>query len=401
MNIELIEPDAEVAALTIPERATLALGSDKARTHLAELAKKSVAILEIKNPAGRAECHSAVMALVNARTTIQKTGKAARDDATKFSKAVIAAENELIEITAAEEARLFALRDAWDAQVAIEKAAREQAERELAAAIQARIDALGLDVTLVQASSFDLAKAAAQLTQVEISLEVFGSRAGEAMQLRNTTLTQIEGLHTAAVAREALQAQLAEQQRELDEQRAALAAEQAAADARRRAEEAKLAAERAEFEAQQAAERERVEAIARAELEAERAAAAARQKVLDDEAAAERQVLAERAAAERQRLADEAAAAQKLIADAAEARRRQEVEAAEAAREAERQAAIERNAAADAAFLKDQKVRNAACDMLSTLAMVLECIRTGAIVAPDAVAEVIEHVIENATGEPA
>ena len=79
------------------------------------------------------------MALASARIAISKTGKAARDDATKFSKAVIAEEASLIEITAAEEKRLLALRDAWDEQVAIEKAAKEQAERERITEIHRRI----------------------------------------------------------------------------------------------------------------------------------------------------------------------------------------------------------------------------------------------------------------------
>ena len=48
-------------------RAALALGSDKARTELAELVKKSANIVEVKNSAGREECHSAAMVLAVAR----------------------------------------------------------------------------------------------------------------------------------------------------------------------------------------------------------------------------------------------------------------------------------------------------------------------------------------------
>lgn len=124
-------------ALTVTACAALALGSDKARTELAELVKKSANIVEVKNPAGREECHSAAMALVRARTNIEKIGKAARDDATKFSKAVIAEEKALIDITQPEETRLLALRNAWD-----EARAREKAEAERRA--QAEADAAEL-----------------------------------------------------------------------------------------------------------------------------------------------------------------------------------------------------------------------------------------------------------------
>ena len=82
--------------LTVQDRAALALASDKTRQELMIMATKTAHLVEIKNKAGRDEIHSAAMVLAGARIAISKTGKAARDDATKFSKAVIAEEAALI-----------------------------------------------------------------------------------------------------------------------------------------------------------------------------------------------------------------------------------------------------------------------------------------------------------------
>ena len=106
----------------------MALGSSQTRQNLLTLVAKSAHLVEVKNKAARDEIHSAAMVLVNARTTISKTGKAARDDATKFSKAVIFEEASLISLTEPEEKRLLALRDAWDDAIAAEKAAKEAAK---------------------------------------------------------------------------------------------------------------------------------------------------------------------------------------------------------------------------------------------------------------------------------
>ena len=162
MNIEMIDPEPSTA-LTVTARAALALGSDRARTDLAALIAKSAAINEIKNAIGRDQCHSAAMALVRTRTNIAKTGKAARDDATKFSKAVIAEENSLLAITAPEEARLLALRDTWDDAQAKEKAEAERKERALrlyrklpgGRAVQASAEEVGTALSSLRGRTLD------------------------------------------------------------------------------------------------------------------------------------------------------------------------------------------------------------------------------------------------------
>src|SRR4051812_22559589 len=122
-EITIPEPQ-ELITLPPAKRAAVALKSEAAEAHLRELVSKTSAITNVVDLNGRDEAHRAGMMLKNARTTITATGKAAREDATAFSKAVIAEEKRLLEISADEEARVFSLRDAYDAKVAAEKAER-------------------------------------------------------------------------------------------------------------------------------------------------------------------------------------------------------------------------------------------------------------------------------------
>lgn len=226
----------------------------------------------------------------------------------------------------------------------VEKAAREQAEREAAAAIQARIDAIRA-YALIPAGTkaADIRANIDNLEAVDVSLDAFGERAGEAAQAKTQTRATMVELHAAAVAHEAEQERMAAEREELARQRAAqeardkaereriaaeqkieadrLAAERRAfeqeqaaaraeakkredADRARRDEEDRLAREaRAAEDRRLAAERAELEAKQRAIREAEEAKAAAERKAAQDEAdraaAAERKRLDEIAAAER------------------------------------------------------------------------------------------------------
>lgn len=75
--------------LTVIERASKVLAYDETKAALAVLAVESARIVEVTNPAGYQEAHSARMKLKNTRVEITRRGKAAREDATAFSKAVI------------------------------------------------------------------------------------------------------------------------------------------------------------------------------------------------------------------------------------------------------------------------------------------------------------------------
>ena len=288
--------DTPATALTVVARAALALGSDKARAELAELVKKSANIVEVKNTAGREECHSAAMVLVRARTNIEKIGKAARDDATKFSKAVIAEEKALIDITQPEEARLLALRDGWDKARAAEKAEAERIERERVAAIHARIGQIKAFATLALEC-----RTAAKVDELLVKLndgahctpsfEEFEEEGVKALtdtrarmvEIRDAKLAEEQERARVAAEQEAERQRLAAERAELERQQAEARAAQAQADAKAKAErdaaEAQLAAERAAFAAEQERQREaqatearRLAAVAD-ELERQRVAA--------------------------------------------------------------------------------------------------------------------------------
>jgi hypothetical protein len=233
MQVTMHEPELETStALTLPQRAAVALNSSKTRAELIALVKKSSAIVEVKNTAGREECHSAAMSLVRARTSVEKIGKTARDDATKFSKAVIAEENELIAITKPEESRLLVLRDAWDNARAAERAEAERIERARITVIHARIadiKAMGL-LALECRTSAKVEELIEKL--VAMPIDGFDEFDEEAATASGLTLARMK--------------EISDQKFEDEQERARVKAEQAAEDVRLKAERAELDRERAE-----------------------------------------------------------------------------------------------------------------------------------------------------------
>jgi DNA repair exonuclease SbcCD ATPase subunit len=237
-----------------------------------------------------------------------------------------------------------------------EKAAREQAEREAAAMVQGRIDAIRAFAIIpagVKAAGIHVA--IENLSAVEISIEAFGDRAGEAAQAKAQTLALLNDLHAAATAHEAEQARMAAEREELARQRA----EQEARDkaereriaAAQKAEADRLAAERKAFEQEQAA--------ARAEAKKREDADRARRDEEDRKAREAR-------AAEDRRLAQERAeleAQQRALREAEEAKaaaaRRAEQEAADKAAAAERKR-LDEIAAAERAEKDRQDAERAA-----------------------------------------
>lgn len=315
--------------LTVIERAEKALGSVENKKKLADLVEQSKAITEIKNTAAREQCHSAAMALRTRRTDIRKTGKEARDDATKFSKAVIAEEDALVAIIEPEEQRLLVLRDAWDEKVAAEKRAKAEAEAKRVAQIRGWIEEFRRAPGSVPGlSSAELDEHADDLSRQPVELDRFMELTGEAQAARDASVDALREMANKARQREAEEARIKAEREELarlraeqeerDRAAAAARAEQEAIDrAAREAEEAKRREEREAEEARLRAEREAHEQ----RMAAERAEFQRRQ----DEAAAEQR----RAAAELQRQQDELAAERRRAADE-EARKQREVDAATA-----------------------------------------------------------------------
>lgn len=319
MNVTMTEP--EVAApsteLTVQDRAALALGSSKTRIDLAAMALKSIGLVEIKNKAARDEVHSAAMALASARIAISKTSKAARDDATKFSKACIAEEASLIEITAAEEKRLLALRDAWDEVVAAEKAAKEAAERARILAITDRIS----DMRSYSTQAAKCRTSAAIQTLIDnlaaIEMTGFAEFEDEALFVRKSTM---EAMETVLLAKQAEEAERARQAAAAEK----LAEEQAAAAAQLKKEREELEAARKAQEAEKAAMEEDVKRLAaERQREAKQAAAQreAEQDAIDAQRAKEQEELnkqrAELAAQQAAFEAQQAALARVVIAPVA------------------------------------------------------------------------------------
>lgn len=310
MNIELLE-EPKTTELTVTARAALALSSDQTRKDLQALVAKSINIREVKNAAGRDEAHSAAMALVRARTTITKTGKAAREDAAAFQKAVIAEEKSLLAITEAEETRLLALRDAWDQARAAEKAEAERIERERVAKIHLRIaDIREVGNLALQCHTSDAVQNLIERMGA-LTLDGYDEFSEEAQNVRTDALARMGEIYASKHAEE--------------QERARIKAEQ-------EAEAARLAAERADIERQrkEAAEAERI-------ASQERAAQEAKAKAAQEAAEAAAKALRD---AEEKRLADERAA---FEAEQAAARAATQAEADRVAQErAEWQAEVER-----------------------------------------------------------
>lgn len=141
----VVTESAEPAAFpleTVEQKVVKALESAKREEQLKGLVLKSKEITTITNSAGYQECHSKRVALKEERIAIAKIGKAARDEANKFSKAIIAEEARLINIIEPEESRLQAIQDAYDAEREAKKKLALELERARVAACQAFIDGI-------------------------------------------------------------------------------------------------------------------------------------------------------------------------------------------------------------------------------------------------------------------
>jgi len=318
--------------LTVQQRAAVALESSKAAAELQALAESSKGITAITNRAGRDECHSAAMAATKARTGIVQAGKAARDDATRFSKAVIAEEARLVAIIQPEESRLKELRDSWDEKEKAEKAAKAEAERLRVLEITQRIALMKLAASNAAHFSVSSEGAAGILSAVE-EIEIDSSFAeffGEAKETHAAAVAEIRATVEAKHASEAAAAK-AQNERIL----AKIAAEEAARVAEQvRKEEAAAAKAKADAEAAERAERERVEAAAR--------------KVEQDKADELRRIEAEKLAAERKALEEQRArfeaeqAAARAVEEAARKEREAQERAEQEAKDAEARAELDK-----------------------------------------------------------
>lgn len=264
-------------ALTVQDRAVIALGGVEREEALKALAKKYDDITEVKNKAGRQQVHGAAMELANERIATKKTGETAREDAVALQKAVIERQKFLIGIIEPPEKRLLGLRDKWDEAEEAERAAKLAAEQARVAAIRQKIDAMrNRPAEMVGRPSDEISAVADVLSETVIALDDWQEFTGEAISERNHAVAKLREMQAAQLAVEQEQARLAEEratlarereeaaerdrqaalarQREEDEQRITRAKEQAAELARQQANQKKMDEQRREIEQQQAAQ---------------------------------------------------------------------------------------------------------------------------------------------------
>lgn len=341
----------QTTALTVLQRAVAAIGITAEREkELRDLAARTNGINAITNKDGYQQVHSGRMALKNERLSIQNLAKEARDDATKFSKAVIAEEKRIIAIISPEEDRLQKLQDDYDAAVEAEKQAKIAAEQQRVADLQERVAELRGNRMLSPTSGSELI--AEHIGDVEgIAIDdTFQEFREQAELAKAEGLEWLRKVHAAAVAHEAEQARIKAEREELAKLRAeqaerdrvaaierkALADQQAAEAA---AERARIAEEERQAKALREAEAaKQAEEIRQMRIAQETAAAAERKRIADEEAAAK--AVRE---AEAKKLADERAEFERQQAETRRAKEEQE----RAERERARLAAIKKPADAE------------------------------------------------------
>lgn len=250
---EVQEMSRDIATLPPAERAVIVLGSRKAEVQLRELVSEASTITAVEDAPGRDLAHRTGMRLKTARTTIQKLGKAAREDAQAFAASVIAEEKRLIAITAKEEERVLSLRDAFDAKIEAEREAKEAAERARVADIKHKIELIRqIPVQMAGEPAADI-DAELSVLRLFVPGEEFAEFADEAGLAAGNAITALVAMHERAVAQEAEAARLAEERAEFERQREEF-----------RIQQERAAAEMARLEAQN---RERIEAEERRQAE--------------------------------------------------------------------------------------------------------------------------------------
>lgn len=289
----------------VVQRARQVLSPVATADQLRGLVALSTHITQITNAAGRDQAHSARMALTRTRIAITKTGKAAREDAQAFTKAVIAAERDLIGITTPEEGRLESLVAAWDERKAAEKRAATEAEERRVQALRVRAAAGQIAMRRADPTADDLRAEIARIDALVID-DTLQEFADEARETRAASLSELTQWLARVTEAEARRAQEAEERRQ--------------AEARLQAERAEIAREKAAQEA----ERKRIEAE-RQKVEREQA------ELREQKAQHDREVAEAEARRERQRAEELAREEARKARERAEAEARQQAEAREAA----------------------------------------------------------------------
>jgi len=295
--------------LPVAVRAQQALATVTTEEQLRALAIKHADLTTVKNRTDFALAMSALSEFRTVRVAIEKAGKAAREDATQFQRAVIAEEKRLIGIIVPEENRVRMLRENYEAEQERirQELARKEAER--IAAIRERIAGFQSLVLLATGTpSAEVAETVVRLESIQID-DTFQELRREAEIAHTAALDSARKLlvntqareKAAAEARAKAEAEAEQRRKEAEElerlradqarQSEELARQQAEIERQQQEAEAKLAAERAEIERQQQ-EAEAKLAAERAEIERQKQEIEARQHA-EEEAKAKAQAEAE------------------------------------------------------------------------------------------------------------
>lgn len=321
MEIEMLDAPEVREEPTATQQTSIALVQgaltefDKVEAGLADLRTKYANVVyAVNTAAGMAEAKAARQALRAPRYAVDKILKATKEPLNQIKKDLDARAGR---ITAA----ILVFEDPIDGQIKAEedRKAAEKAGRERVAAAQKLVIDNAMTwirnhaVQAVGKSAADIKELVTSLETMEVTLETFADRSGEAEQCRLMTLDVLNGLHAAVTAQEAAAAQVeAERVRLEQERKEQAAAAQAAAEAA-----AKAAAEAAETaKAIADAHQARLDEQRRAFMQ-EQADARARQSALMEQEEAQRKALADERAAFEAEKAAKAAADQKAIDDAA------------------------------------------------------------------------------------
>ncbi|CDN87374.1 hypothetical protein BN948_01796 [Hydrogenophaga intermedia] len=256
MQVELIEPEvapgseatgSDLVTLPPPKRAALALNTEKTEAALRGAVEKHKGITEIKDKAGRDQCHGAAMELMRLRTGVGGRADEVRADAKLFNAAVLAEEKRLVAIVEPEEKRLKTLRDAWDKAEQERKAEAARLEGLRKAAIAARIGEVNefrnlakqsRTSTMVQ-SLIDKLTALWDGYDVKARFEEFADDAGVAyritLQHMQATLKEKADAEAEAERQRLERERLAEERRQQEAAAAKLQAEREAFERERKA----------------------------------------------------------------------------------------------------------------------------------------------------------------------
>lgn len=303
--------------LTVQSRAVKAFGLENLQEKLAELAEladKSKGFAEITNEDSYKQIHGARIVLKNERIDITKRGKAARDDANDFAKAVIAQEKRLIEIISPEEERLKALQDNHDDAIEVERQAKIDAELKRVEDIHERIAELRGAVAAVNsmgAPSSDKVKdfiGDVERIVVDESFDEFREQAEDA---KTATLATLRELLAAATEREAEDARIKADREELEKLRESEEKRQAEERAKREAEETETRKKR---EAEDRKQREKLEAQRKKQAKEQARINADKKRLADEQKELERK---KREEAERKAAKERAEQKRKAAAEAA------------------------------------------------------------------------------------